>query len=304
MTGADRVLFVDLDGTLTLDNSFHRFLIALWRHGGPGTRLRILAGFGERVIRRGGHSRVRMKRRALLAYGALSPAAKIATRTAVVGDVTRTLSGPVLDIIQCWRRSGGRVVLATAAPDCYSSDVVDAFEFDDLVATPTLVTKDWTETLGVEKARRCREWLTVNAPAASVGVVTDHVDDAPLLGDAHFGWVQGSQHDVDKLASRVAPGVRIELIDVETAEDDGGIWLWFDDRPSGPHDVWEIRTILSKHRYALMYVGDGRWSRVRPGDDLEAAVKRRHCPRPPATRERLLIMLRRGVVRDRLGVFH
>lgn len=304
MTAAERVLFVDLDGTLTLDNSFHRFLIALWRHGSRDARRRILVALTERALRRGAKGRVRMKRRVLLAYGQMPTAPKAATRTAVVADVTRTASDPVLEVVDAWRRSGGSVVLATAAPDCYARELADAFEMDDLVATPAVVAEGWVETLGAEKARRCKEWLRDNAPDASVGVITDHLDDVPLLRHADHVWIQGTQRDVDALGPGVAAALSVDLIDVESAEDGGGIWLWFDDRPSGPHDVWETRTILSKHRYGLLYVGGGRWSRVRPGDDLGPAVERRHCPRPPSTRERLLIDLRRRVVRDRLGVFH
>lgn len=304
MTPANRILFVDLDGTLTLDNSFHRFLIAIWRLGGWRARGGLFLAASERLIRRDSSGRVRMKRRVLLAFGRVPDDSRAAVVQAVIDDVTRTLSEPVLRVVERWREAGGDVVLATAAPDCYAQQIASDLDFRDVIATPTDVSESWVEVLGTEKAERCVDWLAVNAPRATVGVITDHLDDVPLVGRADTVWVQGTARDLEAIRVGGRGPFAAELIDAESPQEGGGMWLWFDDRPSGPHDVWEVRTILSKHRYGLIYIGSGRWVRVRAGDDLGVAVQRRNCPRPPSTKDRLSIDLRRRAVRDRLGVFH
>lgn len=304
-TAARSVLFVDLDGTLVLDNSFHRFLLAMWRHGGIGSRVRLLGAAGERVLRRRVDPRVQMKRRALTAFSRTSQRRRAAIVGDVVDELCATVSAPVAAEVDRWRRRDAMVVLATAAPDCYAEPFAERLGLDGVIATPTVVDADWSEALGAIKRDRCLAWLQARgAVGAEIGVITDHVDDAALLGLADRAWVQGAGREFDAIHRVVNHDAAVAFIDVESAQAGGGVWLWFDDRPSGPHDVWEVRTILSKHRYALLYVGDGVWRRVQPGDGLQDAVLRSDCPRPPSTRERLAVAVRRRAVRDRLGVFH
>ena len=66
--GVKGVLFVDLDGTLVLENSFHTFLRAAWQHGGSRLRLQFMLAVLLRATGRGIHARLAMKRRVLSAF--------------------------------------------------------------------------------------------------------------------------------------------------------------------------------------------------------------------------------------------
>jgi phosphoserine phosphatase len=307
MTGKEQsgVMFVDLDGTLTLDNSFHLMLASLWRAGRARTRIALVAALLTRLVRP--HSgRLAMKRRVLEIFDGGRPD----VRAAVVEDVQRsmrvTLSEPVRQRIEQWSRAKGRVVLATAAPMSYAAPFARGLGLDDCVATAAASGGTWHELSGEAKARACRDWLARHdVPAsADLAVVTDHLDDLPLTREAHTVILQASPESFARLSQEIDSDKHLEHIDPVSAQDGGGCWLWFDDAPKGPLDEWEVRTILSKHRYALMYAGAGSWERVRPGDTLTHAVLRVECPVPPSTRARLVVAAERRIVRDRLGIFH
>lgn len=300
------VLFVDLDGTLVLDNSFHAFLRSNWELGGRGMRMKLLRTTAMRTSTR--RDRVDMKRRVLMAFAELDDARRHRVVTDTLRQMSSTLSKPVVDLIQRWQEADEPVVLATAAPDCYASPFADSLGLTDCLATPGMVGPGWVELFGSAKADRCRQWVAENSAGsnrgATISVVTDHLDDLPLLSLAQQATIQASPEMFSVIQRQLPPGIGVEQLDPVSKQPGGGIWLWFDDQASGPHDQWEVRTILSKHRYALMYCGEGTWRRVRPGDALATAVLRLDCPTPPATRTRAAVAMKRSAIRDRLGVYH
>jgi hypothetical protein len=163
----------------------------------------------------------------------------------------------------------------------------------------------WRELSGSAKAEACRRWLELRDDVArEIGVITDHEDDVDLLRLADRAIVQGSTHAFTHIASALGPDVDLAHLDTVSGQDGGGIWLWFDGRPSGPHDRWETKTIMSKHRYALMYTGEGRWEQLRPHTDLAKAVPRVDCPGTPSVKTQMTIAFKRKVIREQLGIFH
>lgn len=294
---------MDLDGTLVLGNSFHEFLGGLWRYGGWITRYRLLVIALRRVLIRGRGGRQLMKFRVVRLYLTLTPARALDVVSATVEACLSQVSQPVRELLRTRATAGWKVVLATAAPASYADVLAARFEMDGCLASPQPGRPE-DELIGERKAAAVRGWIKeaglVDVPLL---VVTDHIDDLPLLAaadeialhcpaaervaiEAELG--RSATHGLDPLAPQVP----------------GGLWLWFDDRASGPHDVWETMTILSKHRYALLYVGSGCWQRVQDGSSLSSGVQRTSSPRPPSPRQRIGIQSRRRLVRDRLGVFH
>lgn len=312
MKDMQQVVFCDLDGTLVLDNSFYVFLAAAWSLAGAGRRLELAAGIAPRMLGRVGGGHAGLKRRVLSWYWRLEVPLREAIIERTVNRLQRTFSQPVLSLLRNEGQKGARVVLATAAPDVYAGRIQSLIGADACIATPGQPGPGWGELLGDAKARACRRWLQdhqLSDGPTEVTVVTDHPDDLPLLRLADHAVLQNSARDMDLLeqAIRALPDghrTRITRIDTLAAQSTGGSWLWFDDRPEGPLDDWEIRMILSKHRHAHLYTGDGRWQWIGPGQPLTAAVRRRDCPRPPSSRRRLAIHLRRRVLRDWLGLYH
>jgi hypothetical protein len=241
----------------------------------------------------------------LSAFCNTSPVDQDRIVTATLARMRMTLSSPVMARIDGWRAKGGDVVLVTAAPDCYARPLAEELRLTDCLSTPTRVGPNWRELSGSAKADACRRWLELREDiAGEIGVITDHQDDLDLLRLADRAIVQGSTRAFAHIASALGPDVDLAHLDTVSSQDGGGIWLWFDGRPSGPHDRWETKTIMSKHRYALIYTDEGRWERLRPHIDLAKAVRRLDCPETPSVKTQMTIALKRKVIRQQLGIFH
>ncbi|MEM7441328.1 MAG: HAD family hydrolase [Pseudomonadota bacterium] len=313
MSGTQHVVFCDLDGTLVLDNSFHVFLSSAWSLASSSIRFTLVVRLVPRVLGRAGGGHPAMKRRVLDWFWRQDPHLREAIVDRTVNRLRHTLSHPVVTLLETAGRNGARIVLATAAPDIYAERVKSLIGAEDCLATPGRPSAGWVELLGEAKANACRRWLKdhcLSDAKCQITVITDHPDDLPLLRLADSAVVQGSARTLEALEHEIqqlpeGKLTKIIKIDVLSAQGpDGGYWLWFDDRPEGPLDDWEIRTILSKHRHAYLYIGDGKWHRIGPGQSFNAAVRRHDCPRPPSMRMRLAMHLRRRILRDWLGMYH
>jgi phosphoserine phosphatase len=313
MTEKVQVVFCDLDGTLVLDNSFHIFLASAWSLSGLAARFGLAARLAPRALGRAGGGHGAMKRRALVWFWQQKSSMRDAIVQHTIERLHYTLSQPVVALLDNLRQQGARIVLATAAPNIYAERMQTLIKAEACLATPSRPNPDWAELLGEAKARACRRWLNEQVgdeSAPQVTVVTDHPDDLPLLRLADHAVLQGSARTIEQIETmlRTYPDgkqTQITKIDVLSGHDTGGgYWLWFDDRPAGPLNDWEMKTILSKHRHARLYVGAGLWQAIGPGQSFAAAVRRRDCPRPPSSRARLAIHLRRRLLRDWLGLYH
>jgi phosphoserine phosphatase len=258
----------------------------------------------QRAVSRSGSARPEMKVKVARMHRRLAAGRghRVVERT--IEGSQRQLSVPVLNLIEDARQRGDWVILATAAPAVYARPLAETLGFDTCLATSAGANEPGEELLGEKKAEAVRKLLADrNLQRAHLVVVSDHLDDLPLFRMAD----EYVLHADDLTAALIEQSLRLPAtarLNPVAAEHDGGIWMWFDDRPVGPLDRWEVATVLSKHRYSLIYVGEGRWARVQPGDSLDPAVLRATCPRPPGVRQRVTTSTRRRVVRDRLGIFH
>ncbi len=274
--------------------------------GGMPLRVALVRAALMRMVRRG-HGRARMKQQVLLAFERASSDRRQAIVSHTLAKMAETVSRPVVDRVAIYRDQGWLTVLATAAPECYARPFADSLGFDDCLATPSVSTTEvWVELIAARKADACMAWAraATDSTTPEVAVISDHPDDLPLLRLASRVVLHAPLEVASSLMSDLPAEMRIEHIDPVGCDEHGGIWLWINDCPSGPHDAWEVVTILSKHRYALLYQGDCEWVRIRPGESLVGAALRMECPRPPAPRDRVAVAARRTIVRDLLGIFH
>jgi phosphoserine phosphatase len=296
-------VFCDLDGTLVLDNSFHIFMASAWVMANAVQRLALSSSVLPRALGRfsGGHAG--LKKRVLARFSRQPQLWQASVIQMTMRRLQVTLSQPVLAALRAYAGDGADIVLATAAPDIYARPLAQSIGATDCIATSADTTTGWQELLAQRKAEACKQWL---APQTRhVIVLTDHADDLALLRMADEAVIVGPMAQFNAIHAQLShnPPV-LHHIDTDAGQNHGGYWLWFDDRPSGPHDRWEIKTILSKHRYAQIYQGNGQWRRIGPGMALLPAVLRRECPRPPNSRQRLMVHINRRVQRDWLRVFH
>lgn len=300
-----RILVVDLDGTLVLDNSFHAFLRSGWKWGGGALRLSILRASFSRAVGRSG--RVEMKRRILGTFGNLPESRRQVIIDATVEMVMPVMSAPVVKLVREWQLTSDPIVLATAAPEVYASVLAERLGISDCLGTLLPVGGQFCELMGENKQRALEKWLVskrLDRSGARLVIVSDSADDLPLMKSADEVHIQSSKAALQRIEGQLPAHLSRNHIDTEGPQPEGGIWLWFDDKPLGPLSVYEVRIVLSKHRYCLVYEGASHWTRLSPGESLGRAVRRVECPPPPATAQRVLLLMKRRVVRDKLGIFH
>lgn len=302
---SESLVFVDLDGTLILDNSFHLFLRSLWLHGDLRMRGQLIAAVALRSLHPK-QGRLALKRRVLRTFESASPPREATIIADMLEKMRKTLSAPILRRVSTSIEVGHTVVMVTAAPGCYARPFARLLGLEHCLATPPTDTVDWYELAGEAKVDASHDWRKSHgkSPDALIEIMTDHADDLPLLRRATRATIQAAPVDFSRIIAELPEGLSVEHIDPISFQEDGGYWFWLDDAPVGPYSPWDSHTLLSKHRYALVYVGAGIWKRVRPGDRLDTAVRRADCPVPPSARTRLSIWAKRRLIRDRLGIFH
>jgi phosphoserine phosphatase len=301
------IVFCDLDGTLILDNSFHLFIATLWGAGTSRQRVSLMIRLMPRLLGNMTGGQSGMKRRVLVWFARQDEIWRKNVINALLLRLQPTMSRPVLQKIDELLKKDAHIVLATAAPDIYAVLLASQIGASACLATEGTIGPQWCELLAASKAGACKRYIRQHFPhnAGQIVVITDHADDLPLLRLADHAVIQAQPEAI----SRIKAGLRsevllIEEINVTGSQEGGGYWLWFDDRPIGPLDVWEVRTVLSKHRHALLYIGNGLWRCIGQGRSLADSVLRRDCPRPPSSIHRFITIQRRRLLRDILQIYH
>lgn len=286
------VVFVDLDGTITLENTFHTFLLSSWRHGPARLRAVLVSALMRRVIVRS-YDRVCMKRDILLAVDECD------SRDAITADViTRlmaNLSVPIMARLEHYRSQEWLVVLATAAPDMYAEAVADQLALDGCLCTPTYQAEGvWTEVSGVAKRAACEDWLAQNGLALTArAAMTDSVDDLPMLALCHEVTLQGSPRQLARIRASLRPDVPVQEFDTESSQPGGGYWLWYEDGTQGPFEGMAMKSVVRARRsHAMIYVEPGVWVAARRlRSRSRSPIARLSSPRPPSPFQRLVCLL-------------
>jgi phosphoserine phosphatase len=299
-----RVLFVDLDRTLVLENTFHVFLRALALIRGHGARIALLRYASHKLptvrTRSAEARRIASKSRLMSWFAQLPADLRQGAIDRTVSSAVDAVSPQVTSIIDEWRADGAVVVLATAAPDAYVHSIAQTVKADHVISSRE-DTGLWRENVGAQKAEACKEWLKEQTPIhAMVGVITDHADDIPLLRIADRAYIHASPQEAARLASlaALAPG-HWETLDPTSPQPDGGWWFYVNGL-RGPLDDPEARILLSKWRDCLVYTNDG-WVAARGGYRAIEPLKRRDPPMMPSVVQRARMevetWLRRRILR-------
>lgn len=167
-----QAVVVDLDGTLLKTNTFSDYIAYSFsqavREGQAGLAFRLLWLSLKRKLRLIPHAELKQ--------GVLS--ASSAFMEPRLDDFVRRelkyLNTELLTYLQSL--ADVSLVLATSAPESYSSLISNQSGFEICLATAT----DEPENRGEEKARRVADWLQHQHLTLQL-VVTDHFDDRPLL---------------------------------------------------------------------------------------------------------------------------
>lgn len=178
---AAECVVVDLDGTLLRGNSLREMIRAMLREGiREHDYLTVSKIVSLLIMRKAGlinHQRMK------------HPIHRIAQKWMSKGDRIQRLvdillslvNDSVKKLIDNLHQQGTKVVIATAAPELYLPEFISRMGYDEYIATP-LTDKliDYTENRG-ETKRANVEALAARNGWRITHVITDHIDDLPLL---------------------------------------------------------------------------------------------------------------------------
>lgn len=171
---------VDLDGTLINGNSMTMFVMYSFRllvmRGRLGDAWRVAKAVFKRKTGQVSHREMKYCIMSVL-YKALSGEDICNFAQLLAGKVNRVVMHIISDALSC----GQKVILATAAPDIYISELAGVLGIDHFTATKMTDNVDsYEENRGEIKKKRVVE-LVGSLDGYLETVITDHLDDIPLL---------------------------------------------------------------------------------------------------------------------------
>lgn len=186
MESTNKLIVVDLDGTLVTVNSLHLFFkCAMSQMLKKGQLWRLTKSLTTLTARRL-HlvSHIGMKYQ-MLSYIKTTKTLKQEFKN----KLTKHINSAVLDIINNSHKQGDRILIATAAPDVYMDVAASLPGLDDADIISSYYTssegnllarEDIIENRGQVKAHRVNRYLHDHNKELAA-VITDHADDMPLI---------------------------------------------------------------------------------------------------------------------------
>ncbi len=172
---------VDLDGTIIKGNSMHEMIKFMLRKallcGDAGTFMGVVRHLLLRKL--GVVTHREMKHPIHLM------AEKFIPRRGWLNELVEVIMGmvntDVTDAIAGFRNKGYKILLATAAPDVYVSEIAGRLSVHSYICTLCAENiDDYIEVKGTEKLRRASDYAAARGWEIKC-VITDHRDDMPLL---------------------------------------------------------------------------------------------------------------------------
>jgi phosphoserine phosphatase len=211
------VLICDLDGTILRSNSFPLWIIYLMLGPLPecGTRARVMLSLRvqklllQRRLCRIGHARLMREVQQAWHTASHGAPSSVADRVAaLLRRQVRPAFEPVLE-----RIAAGHIdaILATAAAAEYACPLGLQMGFRHVLTTQSRLPPDRPLNAGAEKLRRVRAFLASRQwQERSRVLLTDHIDDLPLLQHCHaVGWFGSAE----MLARAMAASKGVNFVD-------------------------------------------------------------------------------------------
>ena len=185
-----RAIVFDLDRTLCVNDTFKVYIwIRLRKNFGQFLKVVPILYWALLCFGLGRINNSELKARTLnLICRGVSCKEAILDREKLIRDLK--WDQQILEIIDCCKKQGTLIVLATASPNIYTNGIQKKFGFDYLISTELERNEvgEWTGSLigancfGVEKARRIKNWaLDSQIPLSEIGFVSDSHADLPTF---------------------------------------------------------------------------------------------------------------------------
>ena len=218
----ERVVIVDLDGTLSLANTFWLWVrLALSGEGVPRscpTRNRIRLEMACLVVLRLLHIVDHDRLKYLVHHrcrALLSGEYRKSFVEATLSRVIDSLNPAVRAHLAAYQTPGTRFVLSTAAFEDYAEPLAAFLGFDGCVATRYASAPNWIHNIRERKSSETMAFLKSRQwDKATLTVITDHEDDLPLMMHSNESLIFGMNKDryerIREILGR--KGVRSQLI--------------------------------------------------------------------------------------------
>lgn len=176
---ASNAVIVDLDRTLVTVNTFREYTIFACRMA--IRRLRLLTAMSMATA-------VAMRKARMISHGRMKLRI-LRTSEPIMNErllmefsvlIAKHFNPIVIKEITRLKEEGISLILASAAPESYASLIARLANIDYHIATPASAAADWKECVGEEKKSRVLKLLREMGLNAD-GIMTDHLDDLPLM---------------------------------------------------------------------------------------------------------------------------
>jgi phosphoserine phosphatase len=195
-------VLVDLDGTLVSVNTFHHWIAHILVRGLSGiplhkrtaARTTVLALCVRRAL--GVISHDDFKRGIQLAWAAAvsdtGPTWEQEEIGRFVHRIRSYIDPRVWSLLMDFRAQGAITLLTTAAPAEYAECLGRELGFTTSVPTPRALDSTWSNNAKHAKLSRSRLALERLSATGQMAVLTDHIDDLPLMQAADIVFLVGS----------------------------------------------------------------------------------------------------------------
>ena len=190
-----KVLVVDLDGTLYSINTFHYFIWFLFKYSIKNLKIELLMVIKVSTTLRG----LKLISHAKMKYNILK---SIKNDTKIdYNSFVQNLSENKRNINLIKDDSFDLKILATAAPLCYSDIIAKNEGFDYCIATkfPELNYTDDFENSKEIKMQNVQNYLSENNIDNIEVLITDHIDDLPLMKLSKHNIIVNPDSDLEKV---------------------------------------------------------------------------------------------------------
>ena len=200
------IALYDLDRTVTRAPTFTPFLIHMAATGNPlrllWVPLWVLAMLGYKAGLYGRKPLKQFGLRLLVGRVVQSPPLQPRIDAFVAKQLAHNIQPGARAQIAADRAGGAALVLVTAAPEIYATQMAEALGFDACIATrhqrnaagQLLALIDGENNYGPDKVARVEQWLADQGLARAdcrITAYTDHASDAPILDYADKGVIVG-----------------------------------------------------------------------------------------------------------------
>ena len=171
----NKVIVIDLDGTLLNVNTFHKWFIFLFKKTlfiNPIDSLKILFIALRRILKVIEHKDMKYK---------ILKISESKKYTVHVDEFVSTLDIYLNKEVFSYIKEENITILATAAPSLYTQTIAKKYNLNYSICTPPSSQEEWYENIREEKKESLKELLNILNIRKIDRVISDHYDDIPIM---------------------------------------------------------------------------------------------------------------------------